>query len=321
MSWRYLARRLAQVVPAVVGIVVLTFALVHLAPGDPVEALASDGGSEAYLASLRAQYGLDRPLPQQFLTYAGNVVQGDLGVSFAQARPVRAIVASRLQPTLLLMGTALVVGTTGALALGIRAARRPFGPFDVVMSTASLVAYAMPAFWLAQIVILTVAIRTGLFPVQGFTDARGQFSGLPRALDIAHHLVLPMLVLAASEVALLARVTRSGLLQELGKDYVRTARAKGLDERRVLSGHALRNVLLPVIAVLASRVGFVFSGAVLVETVFGWPGLGRLAVQAVDARDYPLLRGIVLLSAVTYTLINLAVDLIFGWLDPRIRYR
>lgn len=303
------------------GIVLLTFFLVHLAPGDPVDALASDGGDQAYLDRIRVEYGLDRPLPQQFFTYAGNVLRGDFGDSFAQARPVTAIIGARIRPTLLLMGSALVVSTLGALALAVRATRRPFGAFDVTVGTAALVAYAMPAFWLAQIVILTVALQTGWFPVQGFTDARAQLTGTASALDIAHHLVLPMLVLATSEVALVERVARAGLLQELGKDYVRTARAKGLDESRVLSRHALRNVLLPVISIVGTRIGFLFSGAVLVETVFAWPGLGTLVVDSARAQDHPVVLAVVLLVALSVVVGNLVTDLTCAAADPRLRYR
>lgn len=321
MSRRYLIRRLLQVPPAVAGIVLLTFLLIHLAPGDPVDALASDGGDEAYLARVRAEYGLDRPLPQQFLAYAGNVLKGDLGDSFAQARPVKAIIGARIQPTLLLTGSAIVVSTLGALALAVRAVRRPFGPFDVTIGTTALVAYAMPAFWLAQIVILTVALKTGWFPVQGYTDARSQFTGTARAVDIAHHLILPMLVLATSEVALLERVARTGLLRELGKDYVRTARAKGLDEHDVLSRHALRNGLLPVISIVGTRVGFLFSGAVLVETVFAWPGLGTLLVESARAQDHPVVLALVLLVALSVVVGNLVTDLISAAVDTRLRYR
>lgn len=321
MSRHYLVRRLLQVVPTVAGIVLVTFLLVHLAPGDPVDALASDGGDEQYLDLVRQEYGLDRSLPRQFLSYGGKVLTGDLGESFAQARPVTAVIGARIRPTLLLMACALMVSTVGAVAIALRAARRPFGLFDVTVGTAALVAYAMPAFWLAQIAILTVALRTGWFPVQGFTDARAQLSGLAGAVDIAHHLMLPVLVLATSEIALLERVTRSGLLQEVGKEYVRTAAAKGMDERRVISRHALRNALLPVISIIGTRVGFLFSGAVLVETVFAWPGLGTLLVESARAQDHPVILGLVLLVALSVVIANLVTDLICAAVDPRLRYR
>ena len=308
-------------VPAVVGIVVLTFLMVHLAPGDPIDVLASEGGSEGYLESLRAEYGLDRPFPQQFVAYAGKVLRGDFGMSIVKGQPVSAVIGTRLQPTLLLTTSALLVSTVGALVLGQMAARRPFGAFDLGLTSATLVLYAMPAFWLAQIIILTVALQTGWFPVQGFTDARGQFTGASRAVDIFRHLVLPSLILAASEMALLVRVIRTGLLQEVGKDYARTARAKGIEERRVLSHHALRNVALPLITIVGSRVGFLLSGAVLVETVFAWPGLGTLLVESARAQDHPVVLALVLLVAFSVVLANLVTDLLYAWTDPRVRYR
>ncbi len=321
MNGWYVVRRLLQVAPAVLGIVVVTFVLVHLAPGDPVDALAGEGASEAYLDSLRVEYGLDRSLPTQLLAYAGNVLRGDFGVSIVQGRPVSELVRARLLPTLLLTSSALVLSAVGALLLGQLAARRPFGMFDLTLNTATLVLYAMPAFWLAQIVVLTVALRTGWFPVQGFTDARGQFTGAARVVDLAHHLVLPSLVLAASEVALLARITRTGLLQEVGQDYARTARAKGLDEAQVVSRHALLNVALPVLTVVGSRVGFLLSGAVLVETVFAWPGLGTLLVESARAQDYPVALALVILAAGSVVLANLVTDLLYASVDPRVRLR
>ncbi len=321
MSARYVARRLLQVVPTVVGIVVVTFVVIQLAPGDPVDAVASGNGDAGYYEFMRAKFGLDRPVTQQFLTYAGNVFQGDLGVSFAQGRSVADLIAERLPPTLLLMGTALVVSTAGGIVLGAMAARRPFGAFDLSLSTAALVGYALPVFWVAQLALLLVAYRTGWFPIQGMTDARASYTGWAHVADVAHHLMLPALVLAVSEVALIARVTRAGLLQERSREYVRTASAKGLSTTRALVRHALPNALLPVVTIVGSRMGFLFSGAVLVETVFGWPGLGRLLLTAAEQRDHPILLGMVLLVAFSVVVANLLTDFVYAYIDPRIRYR
>ncbi len=321
MSARYVARRLLQVVPTVVGIVVVTFVVIQLAPGDPVDAVASGNGDAGYYEFMRAKFGLDRPVLQQFLTYVGNVFRGDLGVSFAQGRSVSDLIAERLPATLLLMGTALAVSTAGGIVLGAVAARRPFGPLDLSMTTAALVGYALPVFWLAQLALLLVAYRTGWFPIQGMTDARTAYTGWAHVADVAHHLVLPALVLAVSEVALIARVTRSGLLQERARDYVRTASAKGLSTTGTLLRHALPNALLPVVTIVGSRMGFLFSGAVLVETVFGWPGLGRLLLTAAEQRDHPILLGMVLLVAFSVVVANLLTDFAYAYIDPRIRYR
>lgn len=321
MGWRYVLRRLLQVVPAVAAIFVVTFAVIHLAPGDPITAVASGNGDEAYFEFMRQKFGLDRPLPEQFAAYVGNVLQGDLGVSFNQGQRVSDLIRERIPPTLLLMGTALVVSSLGGILLGILAARRPFGVLDLGFSTAALVGYALPIFWLAQLALLTLAFRAGWFPVQGMTDARAGFTGWEAVVDVVHHLVLPSLVLAVSEVALVARVTRTGLIQQQGQDYVRTAQAKGLSPGRSTTRHALPNALLPVITVIGSRIGTLFSGAVLVETVFGWPGLGRLLLDAASTRDHPIMLGLVLLVAFSVVLTNLLTDLVYGVVDPRIRYR
>ncbi len=317
----YVLRRLLQTVPAVAAILVVTFVMIHLAPGDAVDALAGGGGDEAYYDYLRSYLELDRPLLQQFLSYAGHLLQGDLGVSFVQGRrPVSDLIAERLPATLLLTGTALVLSSAGGIVLGSLAARRPFGPFDLGVSTSALVGYSLPSFWLAQLALLFLAFRLRLFPIQGMTDARADHSGLAHAVDVARHLVLPALVLATTELALVTRVTRTGLVQELGRDYVRTARAMGVSERRVVIRHALPNALLPVVTVIGNRVALLFTYTVVVETVFAWPGLGTLLVNASQTRDRPLLLGIVLLLAASVVLANLVTDLVYAWIDPRIRY-
>ncbi|MDQ3897185.1 MAG: ABC transporter permease [Actinomycetota bacterium] len=321
MNRRYVVRRLLQVVPAVASILVVTFLVVHAAPGDPVVAVAGEGGDAQYYAFMREKFGLDRPLPEQFTTYAGNVLRGDLGVSFVQGQSVADLIAERVPATLLLMGSALVVSTFGGIALGALAARRPFGPFDLAVSTTALIGYALPVFWLAQLAMLTIAFRTGWFPVQGMTTARADYTGLAHYTDIARHLVLPSLVLAASEVALITRVARTGILAEMSSDYIRVAEAKGLSPTGALVHHALRNALLPVVTIVGTRIGFLLSGAVLVETVFGWPGLGRLVLSAAQTRDHPVLLGMVLLAAFSLVLANLVTDLVYARVDPRIRYR
>lgn len=317
----YVLRRLLQTVPAVATILVVTFVMIHLAPGDAVDALAGGGGDEAYYDYLRSYLELDRPLLEQFLSYAGHLLQGDLGLSFVQGgRPVSDLIAERVPATLLLTGTALVLSSAGGILLGSLAARRPFGPFDLGVTTSALVGYSLPSFWLAQLALLFLAFRLRLFPIQGMTDARADHSGLNHALDVARHLVLPALVLATTELALVTRVTRTGLLQELGRDYVRTARAMGVAGRRVVSHHALPNALLPVVTVIGNRVALLFTYTVVVETVFAWPGLGTLLVDASQTRDRPLLLGIVLLLAASVVLANLLTDLVYAWIDPRIRY-
>ena len=321
MNRRYVLRRLLQVLPAVASILIVTFSVVHFAPGDPVVAVAGESGNEEYYAFMREKFGLDRSAPEQFLTYSSNVLRGDLGVSFVQGQRVSSLIAERVPATLLLMGSALLISTVGGIALGVLAARRPFGPFDLAVSTTALIGYALPVFWLAQLAMLTVAFRTGWFPIQGMTDARANYGGWAHYVDVARHLVLPALVLAASEVALITRIARTGILAEMSSDYVRVAKAKGLSPSGALVHHALRNALLPVVTVVGTRFGFLFSGAVLVETVFGWPGLGRLVLSAAQTRDHPVLLGMVLLVAFSLVVANLVTDLVYARVDPRIRYR
>jgi len=321
MDRRYVIRRLLQVLPAVAAILVITFAIVHAAPGDPVVAVAGENGNQEYYDFMRAKFGLDQPLPRQFLTYSENVLTGDLGASFAQGERVSSLIVERVPATLLLMVTALLASTFGGIALGAIAARRPFGPVDLSVSTVALIGYALPVFWLAQLAMLTIAFRTGWFPIQGMTTARTSYEGWALIADVARHLVLPAGVLAASEVALITRVARTGILTEMSSDYVRVAQSKGLSSSGALVHHALRNALLPIVTVVGTRIGFLFSGAVLVESVFGWPGLGRLVLSAAQTRDRPVLLGMVLVVAFSLVLANLVTDLVYARVDPRIRYR
>jgi len=321
LTRRYVVRRLLQLGPTTAAIVLVGFLLIHLAPGDPVLALAGENGDAEYYAFVREKFGLDEPLPTQLATYAGNLVRGDLGNSYVQGRPVATIVAERLPATLLLTGTALVLSTVIGILLGMFAATRRRRWPDLTVTTATLTLYSAPVFLLGQLAILLLALRAGWFPVQGMSDARTTSVGAAHALDVAHHLVLPALALATQEVAAVSRLARVGLLDELGRDHVRTARAKGVPERAVVAKHALRRALLPVVTVLGGRVGHLVAGAVAVEVVFGWPGVGRLLVTAMQTRDAPIVLGAFLLVAVTVVLANLLTDLVYAWLDPRVRYR
>ena len=321
MSLRYIALRLAQVVPTCLGIVLVGFMLIHLAPGSPVTALAGDQGDADYYAFMTHKFGLDRPLPEQLTKYVGNVFSGDLGKSYTQGRPVVDVIRERVPATLLLTGTSLGLSVIVGLILGMVASSRPQGLRDLTVSTVSLGLYASPAFFLGQLAILIIALRWGWFPVQGMTTARVHSTGLAHAVDVARHLVLPASVLAASEVGAVARLTRAGLINELASDHIRTARAKGVGEVRVVMGHALRRALLPVVTVIGGRVGHLLSGAVVVEVVFGWPGIGRLLLSSMQSRDIPIVLGVFLFVAFTVVIANLLSDLVYAWLDPRVRYR
>ncbi len=317
---RYILRRLGQAVFLVVGVLVITFVLIHLAPGDPILILAGDGGNAAYYAEMHARYGLDKPLPEQLGRYILAVAQGNFGYSFSYQQPVLGVILGRVPATLLLMGTALTISTALGLGLGILAAVRPRTLLDHGIMVGTLTVYAMPVFWLGQLAIIVFAVWLKWLPVEGMTSARGDYSGLQHVGDVAAHLVLPATTLGLVQLALLARVTRTSLREILGEDFVRTARAKGLRERTVVLTHALRNALLPVVTVVGGQIGFLLTGAALTETIFAWPGLGRLLLDATLQRDYPLLMALFILVAVTVVSANLITDLVYTLLDPRVRY-
>lgn len=317
---RYVLRRLLQAVPLVLGVLVITFVLIHLAPGDPIYILAGDGGNEAYYAEMRARFGLDRPLPEQLLRYIAEVLRGDFGYSFSYQQPVFEVIRNRVPATVLLMGTALLFSTTVGVGLGVVTAVRPRSFLDYGITTVILTAYAMPVFWLGQLLIIVFAVKLKLLPVQGMASIRADYTGLRYALDVARHLVLPATTLGLLQLALTARLTRTTLREALAEDFVRTARAKGLHERGVLLHHALRNALLPVVTVIGGQIGVLVTGAALTETIFAWPGLGRLLLDATLNRDYPLLMAMFILVAVTVVVANIITDVVYTVLDPRVRY-
>lgn len=314
----YVLRRLLLAVPLLLGVVVLTFVLIHLAPGDPVRILGGDGGDAAYYAAMRAKLGLDRTVPEQLLIYLGNVLHGDFGYSYVQRRPVLEVIADRVPATLLLMGIALALSTAAGIRLAVAGARRPERGLDRAITLGTLVGGATPAFWLGQVLVIVFAGWLGWFPVQGMRNPRGVAPGLELP-DLAWHLVLPVVTLGALQLTLITRLTRSGLLEALREDYSRTALAKGLSGERVIRGHALPNALLPVVTVIGSHFGTLLAGAVLTEIIFAWPGLGRLLFDATLSRDYPLLMALFILSAVSVIVANLVTDLVYGLLDPRVR--
>lgn len=318
---RYVLQRLAQAAPLLFGLLLLNFVLIHTAPGDPIYLLAGQSGDAAYYAEMRARFGLDRPLPEQLGRYILNVARGDFGYSFAYRQPVFQVILSRVPATLLLSISGLTVATVLGIWLGAVAARHADRPLDHLISSGTLIGYSMPAFWLGQVLLIVFAGQLGIFPVQGMTTARGGYTGLGAVLDVAWHLVLPAVTLGLLQLALVTRLTRTTLLEVLAEDYVRTARAKGLRPRVVLYRHALRNALLPVVTVVGGHIGTLLAGAVLTEIIFAWPGLGRLIYDATLNRDYPLLMSLFLVVSASVILVNLATDLLYAALDPRVRYR
>jgi len=313
---RYLARRLLLLVPVLAGVSVIIFMVLHLSPGDPVEIMLGSQATQEDRARLRADLGLDQPLHVQYVRWLGHVARGDLGRSLWMKRPVLAEVLGRFQATLILTGTALGLSTVAGLALGVASATRPNSLLDRVSAMASLFGASMPSFWLGIVLMVVFALWLGWLPASGMYAPYGG-GGLG---DLLSHLLLPAVTLAAASVTIIARLTRATMLEALGQDYIRTARAKGVVERAVVLRHGLRNALIPIVTVIGVQAGYLLGGAVLTETVFAWPGVGTLMVQGILARDFPLVQGCVLVVALSFVLINLAVDLLYAWFDPRIHY-
>ena len=321
---RYLAQRLAQAAVIVAIVAAITFALIHLAPGDPFSAVMDNPNvSEAVRQTLRAQYGLDRPLPEQFVRYVSSLARGELGWSFSHERPVREVLGSALPNTLLLMGVALVGSfTLGILIALIQVARRG-SVTDHVLSGVSLFFFSMPDFWLAILALLTFTYWLPIFPVGGAVDpVMHEYLGLGgRLVDRLRHLALPALTLTVLASAAVARYQRAALLDVLPADYIRTARLKGLTEREILRRHALRNALLPIISLVGLSFPALLTGAFFVEKIFAWPGMGYAVVNAIGTRDYPLVVGGVIIGSIMVTLGSLLSDLLYALADPRLRSR
>jgi peptide/nickel transport system permease protein len=314
-------RRLAQAAGLLVAVTVLNFTLIHLAPGDIVSTIVGEmgGASEETIAELRRAYGVDRGYLEQLAIYLGRVAGGDLGTSIYYNKAVFSLILDRIPATVLLVLTALVIALVVGTTLGVLAARYPGGWFAACVNLVSLFGFSAPVFWSGLMLLLLLASAIPILPPGGFYDVVAGAQGLAKALDIAHHLVLPATTLALIFLALYSRLARASMLEVLGSDYVRTARAKGVPERVVVVKHALRNALLPVVTVAGLQFSAMLAGAVLVETVFTWPGLGQLAFESILRRDNQLILGILLLSAVLVTLGNLITDILYRIVDPRIK--
>jgi peptide/nickel transport system permease protein len=313
---RIVVRRLLGAIPLLLGVAILSFVFMQLAPGGPDALFARNARMSAeQLQAIRHDMGLDRPMHEQLLVWLTNLLHGNLGISYTQYRPVSAAIGDVVPNTFILMGTGMIISLIAALAFGILAARRQYGFFDNFTSFVSYFGLAMPVFWFGLMLQLLFAVRLGWLPSAGMHSADG--GGF---LDLLKHLLLPAFTIAIGSIAGWSRYVRSSTIESLGQDYVRTARAKGVDERRVLLGHVLRNALIPFVTVVGIDVPLYLTGAVLVETVFSWPGMGRLFYDALTSRDYPVLMGVLMLGAVLIILGNLIADVIYGVLDPRISF-
>jgi len=302
---RFLLSRLGSALLVIAGVSLAVFLLIHLVPGDPVEVMLGDSARPADRAELRHQLGLDQPLPTQLADWFGGLLRLDLGESLHSRRPITEVLAERLPATAELTLAALAVALVVALPLGIAAALGRGGWWDRGAMSLSLLGISIPNFWLGPVLILVFSLGLGWFPVSG-REASGS-------------LVLPAITLGTALAAVLARMIRASLLEVLAEDYIRTARAEGLSPLRITLRHALPNAALPVVTLLGLQLGGLLGGAVITETVFSWPGVGALLVEAIQKRDYPLVQGCVLLISVVYVLVNTLTDLVYGWIDPRVR--
>jgi len=303
---RYLVRRLLLVIPVLLGVATLVFSLIHIIPGDPAQTILGDTGSQEEVEVLRQQLGLDRPIIEQYLTFLGGFVQGDLGTSLRTNQSVTVMIAERIPATLELALASMICAVMFAIPLGVVAAVWRGTVIDYAAMTLALIAVSIPNFWLGPLLALIFGVELGWLPVSG----RGTLA----------HLIMPAVSLGTGLAAILARMTRATLLEELREQYVIAARARGASKTRAILSHAFRNSLIPVVTLVGLQFGVVLTGAVITETIFAWPGVGRLLIQSISFRDYPLVQGCVLMISVAYVGVNLLTDLVYGVLDPRIRF-
>jgi len=318
---RYVIVRLLYVVPQLLGVAAIMFVLVYAVPGDPIIALVGEfPAPPEYIETLRRELGLDQPLYVQFFLYLRNLLTGDLGFSFAYRAPVIEVIAERLAPTLLLAGTAFAIGTIGGVVFGLASGYWHLTPIDATISVTALAGFAIPSFWLGQLFILFFAVQLAWLPSGGMMSLRSSPEGIARVLSIARHLILPALTLSFSYLSLTTRLMRSSTIEVMHQDYIRTSRAKGIADFTVVMRHALPNAFLPVLTSMGYYLGFLLSGSVLVESVFAWPGLGRLLYDSLFRRDYPTLIGIFIVTTLAAIIGNLLADIGYARIDPRVKY-
>ena len=316
-----IAKRLAYALGLIFAVLTINFALIHAAPGDPAMVIAGEmgGADQATLDQIRRTYGLDKPILEQYATYVGRALRGDLGQSYLYNQPVTKLIMQRLPATVLLVLTALLTAIVVGTLVGVWASKRPHSIGSGAVTVMSLVGYSMPTFWTGILLVILFGKIIPIMPIAGMRDVRIYGGWWVTSLDVLHHLILPAFTLAIVYMAQYSRLSRASMLEVLGSDYIRTARAKGLAERLVIWKHALRNALMPVVTIAGLQFGNLISGAVLVETVFSWPGSGFLLSKAILTRDVPVLQGTILVLAMVFVVTNLIVDLVQSSVDPRIR--
>ncbi len=302
-----------MIVPTLIGVSILVFSITRLTPGDPVRQIVGPDAPQERVNEVRHELGLDRPIYRQYFTYVKSAVQGDLGRSLRTRQPVTTEIRERLPLTMKIATIALLIAVLVGIPLGVLSATKRYSLIDNLASIFAIAGVSMPLFWFAIMAILVFSVRLQWLPVGGLQGPIYSFDGFKAY-------ILPCVTLSLAPIALIARLTRSSMLEVLGQEYVTVARAKGVSERRVVTNHALRNALLPVVTFIGLQYGFLLGGAVVTETIFALPGVGRLAINAINQRDYPIIQGVVMMVAVVFVLINLLVDLLYAWLDPRISY-
>jgi peptide/nickel transport system permease protein len=310
----YIIRRIIATVPVMAVVALFVFSLLHLSPGDPAVIIAGDTATLDDIVRIRQKLGLDQPLYVQFVTWVWGLLHGDLGISIFTNLPVSKLIAQRVEPTITLTISTLIISVLGAIPMGVLAASKAGGWIDRLVMVFAVIGFSVPSFVLAYVLIYVFAISTDLLPVQGFVSIGNGF------WPFLSHIAMPSLALGMIFAALIARMTRASMLDVLAQDYIRTAQAKGLSNDRVLIGHALKNAAVPIVTIIGVSLALLISGVVVTETVFAIPGLGRLTVDAILRRDYPIIQGIILVFSAAYVLVNLLVDLSYTFLDPRIRY-
>jgi peptide/nickel transport system permease protein len=317
---RYLFSRIASGLVIILAILVLNFLIVHLVPGDPLHALLGDFPvPPGYAEQIRAEFGLDQPIATQLGLYLLNLLRGNLGFSFANRLPVLDLILGRLGPTLLLMLPALFFAALLGVVMGVTAAPRAGSAQDSALTALALFGYSVPIFWLGQLLVIVFSIQLGWLPAQGMKSMREEYEGWEAFTNLLRHLVLPGFSVMIFYIAIVSRVARASVAEALHHDYVLTAKAKGLSPRTILWRHVLPNAMIPVVTVIGYNFGHSLTGAILVETVFAWPGIGNLFITSITNRDYPVLQGIFLLAGVSVVVINILTDLLYALLDPRVR--
>ena len=333
MKW-YIIKRLLQIIPVILGVTLIAFALIHLAPGDPVRTMLGQHATQQEIDDIRVKYGLDQPLYIQYFMWLGDVLQGDLGRSILSHEQVTTEIASRFPNTIELAIAAMIFAILVGVVAGVISATKQYSVADYSVMGLALFGISMPVFWLGIMLMMIFGVFLGWLPIGGRIDLLIPFQSITgfmvidsiitlngtALLSVIEHLILPAIALGTIPMAIIARTTRSSMLEVLRQDFIRTERAKGLSERKVIYKHAIRNAMVPVVTVIGLNFGLLLSGAILTETVFSWPGVGRLVVDAVYARDYPLVIGCILVFALVFVIVNLITDILYTYIDPRIHY-